>query len=228
MHSIQRKYRTGVALTVEDVRRDFIHQHGAYPADEMLEIFNIGFVCNRSHIFLKPNKDYIRAEIAWYENKSKCIWAFKYRPIPKIWVDIADPDGIVNSNYGNLVARYDQLGGCINQLVESRNTRRAVMVYMPQEIQDTYNYKGRNDFVCTWGTSLQIVEDELYYTILQRSCDAIYGYRNDLPWHRYMQNKVVKRYNRVTAGKEKPISRGPVIMFANNLHIYPRHRKHVK
>ena len=52
-----------------------------------------------------------------------------------------------------------------------------------------------------------------------RSNDVVYGYRNDKAWQDYVLNALCN---------ELLLEPGDIIWQVQNLHIYPRHFKHVK
>ena len=61
---------------VEDIRNDvvfnFVHENFVEDKSscKVIEIINASFEANENSIFGKPNEDYIKRELEWYESKS--------------------------------------------------------------------------------------------------------------------------------------------------------------
>jgi thymidylate synthase len=79
--------------------------------------------------------------------------------------------------------------------------------------------------MCTCYTHQFVRNKKLVYIVYQRSCDAIFGFRNDLAWHQYVANKLVKdlRDNNID------VDFYPEIIFScGSIHIYERHFKFIE
>ena len=87
-----------------------------------------------------------------------------------------------------------------------------------------------HDFMCTYSTQvfLNEVRDDvktyqLDYTVFQRSCDAVFGFDNDVLWHRHVMHKLV----------DELIKRGINVILGDmtyncgSLHVYERHFRYL-
>ena len=62
-----------------------------------IELINACFEADENHIIRKPNEDYIKREIEWYESQS--LWVQDIPgETPSIWKSVASNLGIINSN----------------------------------------------------------------------------------------------------------------------------------
>ena len=181
-----------------------------------IEIIAAHFDADQSSIFGIPNVDYINREIQWYEN---CSTNIKDIPgdIPKIWSQIADRDGEINSNYGFLIYSdeyHNQYNQVASELLHNRLSRRAVMIYTRPEIWNQYDLNGRNDFICTNTVQYFIRNDMLHVSVQMRSNDAVYGYKNDYAWQRHVQKRLCNDLN---------VKIGKIYWTVGSLHVYERH-----
>ena len=168
----------------------------------------------------KTNEKYVKAELDWYNSKSLNIAEIGKHA--KIWNDVCDKDGNINSNYGWMIfsdENHNQYQHCINELINNRESRRAVMIYQRPSMWIDYNKNGMNDFVCTDGIQLFIRNNKLIYIIKQRSCDFFYGFFNDFAFGCYVYQKALfdlqKKYTELEIGE--------IIYVPFSLHIYSRH-----
>ena len=138
----------------------------------------------------KTPMDYVMQELNWY--LSQDLNVKEISKVASMWSKISSKDGEINSNYGWMIFSSDngnQFDNCINELINNKDSRRAVMIYQRPSMWEDWNRDGMNDFVCTDGVQLFIRNDKLIYIVKQRSCDAIYGYFNDLAWHQFVYEK---------------------------------------
>ena len=193
-----------------------------------VEIQNAHFLADSDTIIRKPNYDYAKREIQWYESQSLYVKDIPGE-VPKIWQMCADKDGKINSNYGWCIfseENGDQFNHCVERLLNDPFTREACMIYNRPSMQVDCNTNGMHDFMCTYSTQLFLNEvDEgkfrLDYTVFQRSCDSCYGYNNDFLWHDYVHNKLVDELNK----KGLSVIKGDMIYNCGSLHVYERHFK---
>lgn len=217
--------------TTVDIRNELKHlykecsfREGKY--GKTVEIQNAHFLADEDWIIRKPNYDYAKREIEWYESQSLYV---KDIPggAPKIWQACADKDGKINSNYGWCIfsdENGNQFDHCVKRLLDDHYTREACMIYTRPSMQIDCNANGMHDFMCTYATQvfLNEIDDNKYkldYTVFQRSCDAVYGFNNDNIWHRHVMNKLVdelKRYDR-------DVILGDMTYNCGSLHVYERH-----
>lgn len=168
----------------------------------------------------KTPMNYVSAELNWYLSQSLNIEQIKEHAT--MWENIASKNGEINSNYGWMIFSKEngsQFDNCINELKNNRESRRAVMIYQRPSMWEDWNRDGMNDFVCTDGVQLFIRDNKLIYIIKQRSCDAIFGYFNDLAWHQYVYQmcfvELQKKYPDLQSGK--------VVYIPFSFHVYERH-----
>ncbi len=222
--------------TVFDIRRYFIDEldRGNFTEDrnggKTIEMIGANFVADEDAIFGTVNTDYVEAEIKWYESQStnvNDIYGSEKEP-PAAWKMTANHRGEINSNYGKLIysnAYFNQYESVLNTLIDSPDSRRAMMVYNRPSIQFEYNWNGTNDFICTNAVGYYIRDNRLHVSVQMRSNDVIFGYKNDLAWQRYVQNKLLNDYNEATSSS---IHAGNIHWNVMNLHVYDRHFHLVK
>lgn len=190
-----------------------------------LEIVNASFIANESAIFGTPNLDYITRELRWYKSKSLNVNDIP-GGAPEIWQQVATKDGRINSNYGWCIYSQDnnnQFVNVVNELLANNNSRRAIMIYTRPSIQHEYNTDGMSDFICT-NTVQYLIRDGFVNAIVQmRSNDAVYGYKNDYSWQRYVLAEVVDALN--TPGNT--YKEGNIFWNVGSLHVYERHFKFI-
>ena len=190
-----------------------------------LEIVNASFIANESAIFGTPNLDYITRELRWYKSESLNVNDIP-GGAPEIWQQVATKDGRINSNYGWCIYSQDnnnQFVNVVNELLANNNSRRAIMIYTRPSIQHEYNTDGMSDFICT-NTVQYLIRDGFVNAIVQmRSNDAVYGYKNDYSWQRYVLAEVVDALN--TSGNT--YKEGNIFWNVASLHVYERHFKFI-
>ena len=191
-----------------------------------VEIQNAHFLADEDWIIRKPNYDYAKREIEWYESHSLYV---KDIPggAPKIWQACADRDGKINSNYGWCISSDDngsQYEHCLNRLLDDHHTREACMIYTRPSMQTDCNKNGMHDFMCTYATQvfLNPINEfgyDLDYTVFMRSNDAVYGFCNDIIWAQHVRDKLVTDLNK----HGLTVFPGKIIWNAASLHVYERH-----
>jgi thymidylate synthase len=209
-------------LRTKDIRQLFIDKltREEFVIDKSgvktVELVGYSFVADEPSIFGEPNKDYEERELAWYKSMSLNVNDIPGGP-PKIWQAVADGEGYINSNYGNLIwserncFQYDHVK---EELKNNRDSRRGVMVYNRPSIWYEYNQNGRSDFICTNAVGFMIRDDKLQSIVQMRSNDAMFGFRNDRAWHVHVQNQLAQDLN---------IEVGDLIWNSMSLHFYERH-----
>lgn len=214
-------------LKVEHIREYFIQELKSerFVTDKTgvktIEMIGATFEADEPTIFGELNHDYIERELMWYKSKSLNVNDIPGKT-PAIWQQVADADGLINSNYGWAIWHEDNYGQywkVLNELRENPNSRRAVMIYTRPNMWLDYNHNGRSDFMCTNAVQYMIRDDELIAVVQMRSNDVVFGYRNDFAW----QNHVVK-----LLGSALGITKTKVIWHVGNLHVYERHFDMVK
>lgn len=104
-----------------------------------IEATNITFVADSGDCIGTSSPEYRAAELGWFisaDNNIRGLGLFNGGKIPKIWQDIAERDGEVNSNYGyrclhpkNGDGKLSQFELAMKQLILDKNSRRGIMVY---------------------------------------------------------------------------------------------------
>lgn len=220
---------------IEDIRKEFAekYQNSDFTIDKSgvktVEIIGENFIADpdEDKIFFKVNRDYIDRELDWYLSQSRNVYDIKGL-VPEIWKQVADKDGFIHSNYGWCIFSEEnssQYRNCLRQLLNNPDTRRAVMIYTRPSMQYEYNNNGMSDFMCTCYTHQFIRNGKLVYIVYQRSCDAIFGFRNDLAWHRYVAERLIcdLRDNKIE------VDYTPEIIFScGSIHVYERHFKYIE
>ena len=187
-----------------------------------IELFAACFEADEDYIFGLPNEDYIRRELEWYESQSLNVNDIPGGP-PAIWKQVADPDGFINSNYGNLIFSYDNWDQYHNVLKElkynNRESRRGQMIYTRPSIWYDYNKNGMSDFICTNTVGYLIRNDKLLTHVSMRSNDGWAGYRNDVSWQKHVQKKLAN---------DLGVEPGKMMWSVTSLHMYEKQFKLVK
>lgn len=159
----------------------------------------------------KWNLDYAMYEFQWYLSGNPNAEAISKRA--KIWANMMDDQGNVNSNYGYQWKRNNQLDKVIDMLRNDPLTRRAsISLYDGKEI-DQY----KKDTICTYAINFYIdIDKRLSMQVMMRSNDLVYGFCNDQYCFSELQKIVAKELNRQV---------GKYYHYVCNMHIYERHYK---
>lgn len=168
----------------------------------------------------KTNEDYIKKELEWYLSQNLNVYP-QMKDI-KIWTQICDRDGFVNSNYGWCIFHkdnYNQYEFVLNELQKNPYSRRACMIYNRPSMTKDYNKNGRSDYICTNYIQCFIRDNKLIYNVKQRSCDFIFGFFNDFAWHCWVYEKLQKDLNCQT---------GVINYTIDSFHVYERHFSLIK
>lgn len=181
-----------------------------------LEIIGASFIADEPTIFGTVDEDYVKRELEWYNSRSLSVEDIPGGP-PKIWRQVADKDGHINSNYGFLMwseQNYDQMHSVVAQLRMQPEGRRAVAVYTRPSIHVEWNQDGRSDFICTNAVNYYQRGGKLHAVVQMRSNDSVFGYRNDLAWQKYLLD-----YAAGEIGAEP----GFITWQPGSIHVYARH-----
>ena len=187
-----------------------------------LEILGESYLADEDVIFGTLNTDYANRELEWYLSESLNVNDIP-EGAPAIWKQVSSKDGYINSNYGWCIFSNEngfQYANALLELLSFKDSRRALMIYTRPEMWHDYNRDGMSDFMCTSTVHVLIRNDTLIYIVNQRSCDAVYGYKNDMFWHRYVYEKL---FNDLS--KYYHLKKSPIIHQVGSLHIYERHFK---
>lgn len=214
-------------LRVNDIRQMFV---AAYEAEEFtidrtgaktIEIIGATFLADEDHIIRTPSYEYIERELEWYENQSRYVDDIP-GTTPAIWKQIADKNGMINSNYGWCIYSEEngsQFDNVLNELKSNPDSRRATMIYNRPSMHTDFNTNGMNDFMCTFANSFFIRNNKLISHYIMRSNDSVFGYGNDVAWARHVQKKLLKNLKEAYP----KLTIGDLIWTASNIHVYERH-----
>lgn len=164
-------------------------------------------------------KKYIAAELLWYfSGTNNPTYIENYA---SLWKGIHNPDGTINSAYGNLLFEdknehgITQYQWVIESLKKDKDSRQAFMHFNKPKHQ----WFGNRDQVCTLQSLFHIRDNKLYMTLTMRSNDVIYGFMTDwaffsiLHYHVFLDMK--KYYPELEMGSYTHIS--------HSMHLYERH-----
>ena len=166
--------------------------------------------------------DYTKKELDWYLSGNR-----EADSAPaKFWQSIADSDGNINSNYGDLILFDKSENGvtpyrwALDCLKQDMFSRKAMMRYNKSKHCDPES----KDFVCTLGQTFHIRDDKLHSSVTMRSSDIFTGVPYDLPWFIFLQEKMLKDLKPVYSDLEM----GSMTFFTHSLHAYERNWKRLE
>ena len=209
-------------MRVKDIVRELKYQLAAenYVTDKSgvktIEIMNAAFIADEPVIFGKLNEDYINRELEWYKKRSLYIKDIP-EPVPEIWKQVASSKGKINSNYGWCIWHEDnglQFLNCVKELKRNPDSRRAVMIYTRPSMHTDYNQDMMSDFICTNTVQYLIRDGKVHALVYMRSNDAVFGYKNDYAWQRYVLEEVSRMVQ---------VPMGNIYWNVASLHVYERH-----
>lgn len=186
-----------------------------------VEIVNANFVASEPFIFGKVNEDYVQRELDWYKSMSLNVNDIPGGP-PQIWKQVADKDGLINSNYGWCIFSGEnnhQYHHVVTELEERPDSRRATMIYTRPTMWGDHNKNGRSDFMCTNAVQYLIRNNKVHAVVQMRSNDAWAGYRNDYAWQKWVLDKLVSDLN---GRKSLGYKAGDIHWNVGSLHVYER------
>ena len=217
------------------------------------ELLHTVFLADKNYIVRKPKEPYQTNELEWFISQSRNVEDLKSFAgfIPKIWNDISDVEGIINSNYGWCCLSKEngsQFDNAMKHLEKDKNSRRAIMIYNRPSMHDDWSNKRvaisydkprlvknyswhyltdkeygelRGDFMCCQNNHFIIRDNKLIMTVHMRSLDAVYGYNADYIWFDWIFNKAVQYLKKTYPELE----RGEMVIYADSVHVYEMHYK---
>ena len=215
-------------LHVKDIREYFRGEHAAkrYVTDKTgvktLELVGASFIADEPAVFGVVNHDYVERECQWYDSMSLSVSDIP-GGAPKIWQQVASSKGEINSNYGWMIyseQNHKQYWSTLLELLAHPNSRRAVMIYTRPTMHTDYCRDGMSDFCCTNAVQYLIRDSKLHVVVQMRSCDLIFGYKNDRAWQVEVQSRLLKDLN---LKGENAYTAGDIIWNVGSLHVYERH-----
>ncbi len=219
-------------MTVSDIRNQFLgmYKNEMFVIDKSgvktLEIIGASFIADEESIFGELNQKYAEAEIEWYESQSLNVndIAKYYHIVPKIWKQVADENGMINSNYG--FCAFSSLNGnqwdnVIKALKNNANTRQAIFIFnRPSMHIDAYDL-GKSDFMCFQNIHVFIRNNKLEMIVCSRSTDGVFGYLNDNYFVKYLQIKLHEELSDIY----QYLQLGNIQFNVGSIHIYEQHFK---
>lgn len=211
-------------LDVSDIRSIFQLQLASeeFVTDKtgvkMIEIVGASFEANEPSIFGTVNQNYVQRELEWYRSLSRNVNDIPGGP-PTIWKEVADSRGFINSNYGWCIwsdANGRQYNRTLEELRKNPYSRRAIMIYTRPSMWNDYNKDGMSDFMCTNSVQYLLRDGKLNAVVQMRSNDAIFGYKNDYAWQKYVLDHLAK---------DLETEPGKIYWNVGSLHVYERHFK---
>jgi thymidylate synthase len=163
---------------------------------------------------------YIAAEFMWYFLGRNDVDFIK--EYAKFWLQIQNPDGTVNSSYGNLIFNiknshgYTQYAWALNSLLKDKNTRQAVLHFNSADHQ----YDSNKDFVCTMYANFLIRDNKLRMSVKMRSNDVILGLPTDVAFFTVLQQQILSHLRKL---KYPDLELGTYTHIVDSLHVYERH-----
>lgn len=158
----------------------------------------------------KLNLKYIGEEIRWYLKGDRTDLSIAEQA--SIWKSTIT-NGMINSNYGWQIFRRGGIQWVVQNLVNDRDSRRAVIPILAEEHCTMAN----KDVPCTETIAFRIRDDELRCTVHMRSQDAVFGAGNDIPFFSFVQEVVHAGLMGVG------LKMGPLTICATSFHAYERH-----
>lgn len=220
-------------VCISHIRQKFLQQFrnksitrnesGSLSGSDTIEILGASFIADEPSIFGKPDEDYIKREIEWYLSQSLSVNEFP-GGAPKIWKAVASEHGSINSNYGYLIfneENYLQYDSALEELLKNHASRRASMIYTRPQMHWNCNQYGMSDFVCTNVVQYFIRNNHMHAVVQMRSNDAIFGYKNDYAWQRFILEKITTDYN--MQSQFSKVIPGTITWQVASLHIYEKH-----
>jgi len=158
------------------------------------------------------SEEYAKAEWQWYltgDRKTSKLGEI-YGKIPKIWAQMENSAGEVNSNYGWQWKRGDQIDYVVSELRNNPNSRKAAISIYDAKEWPQY----RKDTPCTFAIHFAINSGHLNMTVMMRSNDLWFGFCNDQYCFSKLQHLISERLN-------LPV--GNYHHFVCDLHLYEKH-----
>jgi thymidylate synthase len=195
---------------------------------------------------LERNKviaDYTAKEVELYDSCTNK--AEDFGKASKFWLNLANPDGTVNSAYGYLIWEKkshgnDVFGGHVVQsghgdrhvpvyytpwewakqsLIKDKDTRQAYLRFSLPE----HAWFGNKDQTCTMHGNFLIRNNQLHLSIVMRSNDLVLGLVYDLPWFISLIDLMIIELQQYYPG----LTKGTYTHTAHSSHIYERNEETV-
>lgn len=162
----------------------------------------------------KLNVDYIKSEVLWYLKGDRFDSSIAEKA--KLWSQIINNDGSINSNYGQYIfGKMNQFDNIVKILTEDKDSRRASITILNSD----HLFSETKDVPCTYALNFRIRENFLNMTVHMRSQDAVFGMANDAPAFSIIHEMLFNSLKVVHSDLEY----GTYTHFADSFHVYERH-----
>lgn len=197
-----------------------------------ISILSASFVVTTNDMLKEPNEEYIQRELEWYLSESLNVNDIPGKT-PKIWEQVSDKDGFINSNYGWTTfskENYSQFDKVLEELSKNNKySRQGVIIFIRPTMHEDSKRNGMHDFICTYCYNFKIEKDtdgidKLYMMVNMRSNDCVFGYLNDKGFADYVFNRMLNELQKTYPELQK----GVMFWKADNFHVYPRHFKYLE
>ena len=197
-----------------------------------ISILSASFVVTTNDMLKEPNEEYIQRELEWYLSESLNVNDIPGKT-PKIWEQVSDKDGFINSNYGWTTfskENYSQFDKVLEEFSKNNKySRQGVIIFIRPTMHEDSKRNGMHDFICTYCYNFKIERDidgidKLYMMVNMRSNDCVFGYLNDKGFADYVFNRMLNELQKTYPELQK----GVMFWKADNFHVYPRHFKYLE
>lgn len=214
------------AVVFQNIFRDLV-QYGnkvSPRGQEVIEIENYFYTLPARVRFCnfearKLNQNYIKREFLWYlRGDKKDLEILNYA---KMWTDLVNDDGSINSNYGQYIffndpGKISQFYYVINTLLNDKDSRRASIMILNKD----HLLSQTKDYPCTYSLNFRIRDDKLNMSVHMRSQDAVFGMGNDAPCFSFIHEMVFAALR----GPIYPdLQMGEYHHTTDSFHVYKRH-----
>lgn len=187
-----------------------------------LEMLDVTYSMDQyTHFDPRPSRNislnYIAREFLWFCKADR--YDVRMQEYAPIWKTCIQPDGGINSNYG----QYLFAGGwnspfclALQHLVQDQDSRRCWIPIFQSEHQAHYEHE---DYPCTTGIGFRIRDGSLEMVVHMRSQDMWWGAPNDAAVC-YLIQLMAKAY---LEAQNVQVWTGDIIHKIDSLHFYERH-----
>lgn len=162
----------------------------------------------------KLNLNYCKKETLWYLRGDR--FDTSICDIAGTWQNLIQPDGGLNSNYGQVIFTGPKLiDWVVEELKRDSTSRRAVIILGDHNLLTKEN----SDHRCTLYISYMIRNNFLFQTVQMRSNDVIYGVTNDIFFFGILHQMVYTYLESWYPG----LMLGMYTHMANSMHVYSHH-----
>lgn len=204
---IIQQYYTSAQAAFEDLYRQINHCDESENGTK--RFLNVGFYLTdpMKNLIQTPwrrwSAQYAAEEWRWYQTGDRS--AAQIGNHAKRWLEIADHEGNVNSNYGYIWR--PQLLRIVHELRSNSDSRKAsIRLYDEKTILS-------KDTICTYAINFKVIGGQLDMSVVMRSNDLWFGFCNDQYCFSLLQEQLAV---------ELGLPIGKYYHFAQDLHLYPK------